>query len=60
MKKTLFVFLFSALFVTCFPQKYQNFKVSIYCTAQDVSQMADTTNYLKPSMGGDQQTNKNR
>ncbi len=48
MKKTLFVILFSALFVTCFPQKYQNFKVSIYCTAQDVSQMADTTNYLKP------------
>jgi hypothetical protein len=48
MKKSLFVFLFSALFVTCFPQKYQNFKVSIYCTAQDVSQMADTTNYLKP------------
>ena len=48
MKKILFVILFSALFVTCFPQKYQNFKVSIYCTAQDVSQMADTTNYLKP------------
>jgi hypothetical protein len=48
MKETLFIILFSILFVTGYPQKYQNFKVSVYCTAQDVSQMADTTNYLKP------------
>jgi hypothetical protein len=48
MKKTLFIILFSILFVTGYSQKYQNFKVSVYCTAQDVSQMADTTNYLKP------------
>ncbi|HEY2582270.1 MAG TPA: hypothetical protein VGI43_10690, partial [Mucilaginibacter sp.] len=31
-----------------FSQKYQNFKVSIYCRAYEVIKMADTTGYLKP------------
>lgn len=29
-------------------QKYQNFKVSVYCRAYEVAKMADTDNYLKP------------
>ena len=29
-------------------QKYQNFKVSIYCRAYEVAKMADTDGYLKP------------
>ncbi len=29
-------------------QKYQNFKVSIYCRAYEVAKMADTNGYLKP------------
>ena len=29
-------------------QKYQSFRVSIYCTAYDVSQMSDTVNFLLP------------
>jgi hypothetical protein len=31
-----------------FSQKYQNFKVSIYCRAYEVAKMADTNGYLKP------------
>jgi hypothetical protein len=31
-----------------FSQKYQNFKVSIYCRAYEVAKMVDTENYLKP------------
>jgi len=34
--------------VTGFAQKYQNFKVSVYCRAYEVAKMADTTGYLKP------------
>ena len=48
MKKHLTTVLISLFFITCFSQKYQNFKVSVYCTAYDVSQMNDTVNYLLP------------
>ncbi len=42
MKKIICLILTLALFTTNYSQKYQNFKVSIYCTAFDVSQMGDT------------------
>ncbi len=48
MKKLLVFLLITALFSTGFSQKYQNFKVSVYCTAFNVDQMSDTTNYLLP------------
>jgi hypothetical protein len=41
-------FLLSAFAMPLFAQKYQNFKVSIYCRAYEVVKMADTTGYLKP------------
>jgi hypothetical protein len=48
MKKYLGIILLLIYFLPGFSQKYRNFKVSIYCTARDVSQMGDTTNYLLP------------
>jgi len=48
MKKNLICILLSLIICTCFSQQYQNFKVSIYCTAFDVSRMGDTTGYLIP------------
>lgn len=36
------------LFFNSSAQHYNNFKVSVYCRAYEVKQMADTTNYLKP------------
>jgi hypothetical protein len=48
MKKYLTVLFISLFFVPGFSQKYQNFKVSIYCTARDVSQMSDTADFLLP------------
>ena len=42
----------ASLFVLCYwnssAQNYHNFKVSVYCRAYEVKQMADTNNYLKP------------
>ncbi len=32
-----------------FSQKYQNFKVSVYCREYEVAKMGDTDNYLKPA-----------
>ncbi|HEY0246077.1 MAG TPA: hypothetical protein VGC01_10980 [Mucilaginibacter sp.] len=50
MKKIALVaaFLLLAFAMPSFAQKYQNFKVSIYCRAYEVVKMADTTGYLKP------------
>ena len=48
MKKYLTGILISFFFLTGFAQKYQNFKVSIYCRAQDVNQMSDTASFLLP------------
>ncbi len=48
MKKYLTGLLVSLLFLTGFSQKYENFRVSVYCTAYDVRQMSDTLNYLLP------------
>jgi len=42
MKRITTIILILTIFLTTYSQKYQNFKVSIYCTAFDVSQMADT------------------
>ena len=42
MKRIGILILTVTLFATSYSQKYQNFKVSIYCTAFDVKQMADT------------------
>ena len=48
MKKITVLFFVTLFLIPCYTQKYQNFKVSIYCTAHDVSMMKDTTGYLKP------------
>src|ERR1700761_3610667 len=50
MKKIVLIaaFFLSAYSMPTFAQKYQNFKVSIYCRAYEVVKMADTTGYLKP------------
>ena len=42
MKRIGILILTVTLFATSYSQKYQNFKVSIYCTAFDVKQMDDT------------------
>ncbi len=42
MKKILLTLLTLTIFSITYSQKYQNFKVSIYCTAYDVGQMGDT------------------
>jgi hypothetical protein len=48
MNRLLICIQFLSLFIAGFSQQYQNFRVSIYCTARDVSQMDDTTGYLLP------------
>ncbi len=48
MKKYVTLILISLLFLPVCSQKYQNFKVSVYCTAYDVNQMSDTSDYLLP------------
>ena len=48
MKKYLAFVLLILLFQNGNSQKYKNFKVSIYCTAYDVSRMNDTVSYLLP------------
>jgi hypothetical protein len=47
-KKTVLLLTASVFAITCFSQKYKNFRVSVYCRAYEVKLMADTTNYLKP------------
>ncbi len=49
MKKFLFYPIVLFIFLPCISQQYQNFRVSIYCTAYDVSKMNDTVNFLKPA-----------
>jgi hypothetical protein len=46
--KYFFIALFFAMSLFCSAQHYQNFKVSVYCRAQEVRKMGDTANYLKP------------
>jgi hypothetical protein len=48
MKKILICIIASIVALCGNSQKYQNFKVSIYCTARDVIQMSDTVNFLLP------------
>jgi hypothetical protein len=48
MKKILICVIASLVAFCSYSQKYQNFKVSIYCTARDVAQMNDTVNFLLP------------
>lgn len=48
MKKLAITCFLIPLFLNAFSQHYDNFKVSVYCRAYEVKQMADTTNYLKP------------
>jgi len=42
------IVLFCCTNVSAYSQKYQNFKVSVYCRAYEVKKMNDTTGYLKP------------
>jgi hypothetical protein len=42
MKKIILLIIVVTLVTASYSQKYQNFKVAIYCTAFDVNQMADT------------------
>ncbi|HWB27781.1 MAG TPA: hypothetical protein VG738_20045 [Chitinophagaceae bacterium] len=46
--KNFFVTFALLLSICSHAQQYKNFKVSIYCRAYEVRQMADTANYLKP------------
>jgi hypothetical protein len=48
MKKHLTVILAMLLVLPGLSQQYQNFRVSVYCTAYDVRQMSDTAGYLLP------------
>jgi len=48
MKINLITLLVLTCLCQCFSQKYQNFKVSVYCTASDVDQMGDTAGFLLP------------
>ncbi|MBN1414057.1 MAG: hypothetical protein JW973_03060 [Bacteroidales bacterium] len=48
MKKIITNFLIYLFILPVLAQQYQNFRVSVYCTARDVAQMNDTTKYLLP------------
>jgi hypothetical protein len=48
MKTILTAFLIFLYFLPGFAQHYNNFKVSVYCTARDVAQMNDTNGFLLP------------
>ncbi len=49
MKNYLIISLLFILFFSGYSQKYQNFKVSIYCRVFEVKKMGDTANYLIPA-----------
>lgn len=49
MKKIFIIVLLSLIIFSAFSQKYQNFKVSVYCTVYDVQKMNDTSGFLVPA-----------